>query len=101
MLYRQVVGGLTAIVLSVSPAFGQSASIPTEESYLKYSDSKTLEVMRKLKEKAAVNYKGFLEKYLKCDGQNGNAEMTMEYSDPDSYFIDSEGKCTYVSHGGN
>ena len=31
MLYRQIIGGLTAIVLSVSPAFAQQIELPPKE----------------------------------------------------------------------
>ena len=101
MIYRQVIGGLGLLVISLgTPVSAQQASIPTEtiEPFLKYSDSKTREVVRRLQEQREVKYKGFLDKFLKCDGKNGNTEMT-EYSDPDYYHI-IDGKCLYFSQGG-
>ena len=43
--------------------------------------------------------KRFLEMFLKCNGENGNASMSFEYGDPNRFYI-QDGKCKY-SHGGH
>lgn len=99
--HQVIVGGLVSLVLTATPINAQNASIPTEkpvESFLKYSDSKTREVVRRLEQAEEIKYKDFLDKFLKCDGNNGNSEMT-EYSDPDYYHV-IDGKCVYMSQGG-
>ena len=94
---HKFIGGLAGLVLIAGPVDAQQASIPTE-TFLKYADSKTVEVVRRLEQAEEIKYKDFLDKFLKCDGNNGNSEMT-EYSDPDYYHV-IDGKCVYMSHGG-
>lgn len=99
MLHRQVIGGLVSVILSTSSAFGQSASIP-DTSILSTPYNKTQELLNRLRLNQERANKDFFRKFMACNGLNGNADMSMEYGDPDYYFIDKEGKCTYQSLGG-
>jgi len=102
MKYHRLIVGAISLLIPLSFANAQDASIPTETkkypSYLNQPDAKTLEVLTQLK-KSDAPYKGrWLEKFLKCDGQNGNSEMG-EYANPDYFVIDEKGVCRYYSQG--
>ena len=41
-----------------------------------------------------------LEMFLRCDGKNGNAVMSIDTNSPERYYIDADGKCKFSYEAG-
>lgn len=81
------IGGL--IMLLYSPASAQDI--------LSKPDGIAEKLLMQAREQESLRQKGFLEKLIKCDGQNGNANMSPFYSDAADFYFDQDGKCKQYS----